>query len=83
MDTRWTGQQQQQNQQQTNDYLLCIISPYNGDIIWGYDRLYLPGRNGAKGFLQVIQTVKEEKHALADYVKAEKKNQCKLKTGTY
>ncbi|KAJ7335269.1 hypothetical protein JRQ81_013210 [Phrynocephalus forsythii] len=33
------------------------------------DRLYLPRKLGGRGFLQVKQTVEEEKHALADYVK--------------
>ncbi|XP_062816932.1 uncharacterized protein LOC134293409 [Anolis carolinensis] len=33
------------------------------------DRLYLPRRSGGRGLLQVKQAVKEEEHALAEYVK--------------
>lgn len=33
------------------------------------DRLYLPQKYGNRGLLQVKQTVGEEKHALADYIK--------------
>ncbi|KAJ7345402.1 hypothetical protein JRQ81_001352 [Phrynocephalus forsythii] len=33
------------------------------------DRLYLPRKLDGRGLLQVKQTVEEEKHALADYVK--------------
>ncbi|KAJ7316819.1 hypothetical protein JRQ81_002981, partial [Phrynocephalus forsythii] len=33
------------------------------------DRLYLPRKLGGRGLLKVKQTVEEEKHALADYVK--------------
>uniref|UniRef100_A0A803T202 Reverse transcriptase domain-containing protein n=1 Tax=Anolis carolinensis TaxID=28377 RepID=A0A803T202_ANOCA len=51
------------------------------------DRLYLPRRSGGRGLLQVKQAVKEEEHALAEYVKQseepaliEVKNQKLLKT---
>uniref|UniRef100_A0A803THT2 Reverse transcriptase domain-containing protein n=1 Tax=Anolis carolinensis TaxID=28377 RepID=A0A803THT2_ANOCA len=33
------------------------------------ERLYLPRRSGGRGLLQVKQAVKEEEHALAEYVK--------------
>lgn len=41
---------------------------YTLNLCSDIDRLHLPCRNGARGLLQIKQTVEDE-HVLADYIK--------------